>query len=98
MLLVIVAYIIPHDGRVRQESDIPKSIPMTWPLTFSSPPFELYLTNDEPSGERIAEERENAEVARGSCGTRLSDENAFIQAQECLTDLGILDGNILQWL
>ena len=41
---------------------------MTCPLTFSSPPFDWNLTNDEPRREGRAEDREKAEVARGSCG------------------------------
>lgn len=41
---------------------------MTWPLTFSSAPFDWYLTNEEEDGRRAAE-REKAEVARGSYRT-----------------------------
>ena len=47
---------------------VPKSMPMTWPLTFSSPPFELNRTNDDPSGARWKTDvRVEAEVALGSC-------------------------------
>lgn len=39
---------------------------MTWPLTFSSPPFDWYLAKEEAKGECVAEKREKDEVARGS--------------------------------
>lgn len=43
-------------------------MPMTWPLTFSSPPFELNRTNDDPNGARWKTDvRVEAEVALGSC-------------------------------
>lgn len=41
-------------------------MPMTWPLTFSSPPFDWYLTNDEANGDRAAGNRGKLGVARGS--------------------------------
>ncbi len=41
-------------------------MPMTWPLTFSSPPLELYRTKEEHKGDRAADDREKADVARGS--------------------------------
>ncbi len=49
--------------------DGPRSIPMTGPLTFSSPEsFDWYLTKDDAKGERMeaAVERGKADVARGS--------------------------------
>jgi hypothetical protein len=48
--------------------DLPKSIPMTGPLTFFSASSEYFLTNDEPSGvRRRFAERVAEDVARGSC-------------------------------
>lgn len=46
---------------------LPKSIPITWPLTFSSPPSELYRTKDDDIGERRRPAvRVTEDVARGS--------------------------------
>ncbi len=38
-------------ARVRDGS-VPRSIPMTWPLTFSSPPVDSYRANVFPNGDR----------------------------------------------
>lgn len=43
---------------------VPRSIPITWPLTLSSAPSAYVLTKDEPSGDLMAAGRLNA-VARG---------------------------------
>lgn len=45
---------------------LPRSIPMTWPLTFSSPPVDSWRTNDDAKGERRLAVRVKDEVARGS--------------------------------
>jgi hypothetical protein len=44
---------------------VPKSMPMTEPLTFSLDSSAYPLTNDEPKGERMAGARRTADVARG---------------------------------
>lgn len=36
---------------------VPRSIPMTWPLTFSSPPSAYPLLNEEAMGDLKADER-----------------------------------------
>lgn len=46
--------------------DLPRSMPITWPLTFSSPPLDWCLKNAETKGERVAERREKGRLARGS--------------------------------
>jgi len=38
--------------------NVPKSMPMTWPLTFSSPPVEAYRARNDVVGDRIFENRE----------------------------------------
>jgi hypothetical protein len=38
--------------------NIPKSMPMTWPLTFSSPPVEAYRARNDVVGDRMLENRE----------------------------------------
>src|SRR4051794_18143492 len=38
--------------------NVPKSMPMTWPLTFSSPPVEAYRARNDVVGERMFENRE----------------------------------------
>ena len=40
-------------------------MPITWPLTFSSPPLDWYLAKEEVMGRRV-DVRVKAEVARGS--------------------------------
>lgn len=57
--------------RVFHKADIPRSIPITWPLTFSSPPLDCHLTKEEESGERVAGRREKVEDARGSYTTEM---------------------------
>lgn len=53
------------------EVNIPKSIPMTGPLTFLSASSEFHrLVNDDPNGVRRGAERETDEVALGSCWVR----------------------------
>jgi hypothetical protein len=52
-------------GRISCADDLPKSIPMTGPLIFLSPPSELYRTKEDPNGARI-EDRVAEEVALGS--------------------------------
>jgi hypothetical protein len=48
--------------------NLPKSIPMTGPLTFLSASSEYFLTNDGPSGvRRRFADRVAEDVARGSC-------------------------------
>ena len=41
-------------------------MPITWPLTFSSPPVDWYRANDDTRGERVKEEREKEDAVRGS--------------------------------
>ena len=38
--------------------NVPKSMPMTWPLTFSSPPVEAYRARNDVVGDRMFENRE----------------------------------------
>ena len=45
---------------------VPRSIPITWPLTFPSPPEDWHRINEDAKGERATGERENVEVVRGS--------------------------------
>jgi hypothetical protein len=53
---------------------VPKSIPMTGPLAFLSPPSELYRTNDDPYGvRRIFAGRVAVDVARGRALNSLED-------------------------
>lgn len=48
--------------------NIPKSIPMTGPLTFLSASSEFHrLVNDDPKGVRRGAERVTDDVALGSC-------------------------------
>lgn len=52
---------------------VPKSIPMTAPLTFFSPTSSAYrLINDEPRGALIAGELRKAEGVLGRSWTRFS--------------------------
>lgn len=45
---------------------VPRSMPITWPLTFSSPPVDWYRAKDDARGERVKEEREKEDAVRGS--------------------------------
>ena len=47
-------------------SSLPRSIPITWPLTFSSPSSDRFLMKGEAIRERKAGERVKADVARGN--------------------------------
>ena len=41
-------------------------MPITWPLTFSSPPVDWYRAKDDARGERVKEGREKEDAVRGS--------------------------------
>jgi len=57
---------------------VPKSIPMTEPLTFS--PSSAYpLTNDEAKGDRMAGARRTAEVARGKKVRDILEDNMIVR-------------------
>lgn len=70
--LQVVSAISVHRMMLRLRRYIPKSMPMTWPLTFSSPPSAYPLMNDEPRGDLTAGERRKAEDARGSSCERIN--------------------------
>lgn len=59
---------------------IPRSIPITWPFTFSSVPFDWNLAKAEAAGRRV-DVRENVEVARGSCSKMSVDADEVLGAK-----------------
>ena len=62
----MVLFRMARDRGLIRPLHIPKSMPMTCPLTFSSPPVEAYRANTDEVGVRIVENLEMVDD-RGTC-------------------------------
>jgi len=67
---------------------VPRSMPITCPFTFSSPPVDCHLANDEPRGVRRLEDREMADVARGRAFEKREDNIVKASTEH----LGVVEG------
>ena len=66
-LVVPISLLVGQSYQWSEEClNVPRSMPITWPLTFSSPPVDWYRANDDARGERVKEEREKEDAVRGS--------------------------------